>query len=170
MQKCSLGRNVTDVDNSKTMARITTAQDILKEKGYKSAKFDTNGFLEAVAVFFREHEIQSKLLLINRRFVDSKTDEEIEELRKQGEEDYLWRRCYEEALLWRVSDTERARGWKAQFKEEEYEADSYIRARPRIIVDAPYFSNALSLLCIMGGYVVEKKKRAGFYTAEVSLL
>lgn len=170
MQKCSLGRNVTDVDNSKTMARITTAQDILKEKGYKSAKFDTNGFLEAVAVFFREHEIQSKLLLINRRFVDSKTDEEIEELRKQGEEDYLWRRCYKEALLWRVSDTERARGWKAQFKEEEYEADSYIRARPRIIVDAPYFSNALSLLCIMGGYVVEKKKRAGFYTAEVSLL
>lgn len=170
MQKCSHGQIVTVVDKSKIMARITTAQDILKEKGYQSAKFDTNGFLEAVAVFFRANKIESKLLVINRRFVDSKTDEEIEELRKQGEEDYLWRRCYEEALLWRVSDTERARGWKAQFKEEEYEADSYIRARPRIIVDTPYFSNALSLLRIMGGYVVEKKKKGGFYTAEVSLL
>ncbi len=169
------------------MAKITTAQDLLKEKGYVANKFDTNGFLEAVADYFREHEVKDKLLLVSYRFLDVKTDDEILELAMKTKEDWsVFSRPYKEAIYWRLS-TGKAGGWKAQTKDgecdncvpagfdtllDEYTSGFNIRdiERPRIVVDSPYFKNALSLLQIMGGYVVEKKKRHGIDTALVSLI
>ena len=169
------------------MPKITTAQDILKEKGYKANKFDTNGFLDAVADYFRKHEVKDKLLIVSYRFLDVKTDDEILELALRAKEDlYVFSGPYKEALYWRLS-TDKSRGWKAQIGDGEYNncvppgfdeiLDDYITGfnirdieRPRIIVDSPYFKNALSLLQIMGGYVVEKKKRSGYNTADVTLI
>lgn len=169
------------------MAKITTAQDILKEKGYKAEKFDTNGFLDAVASYFRKHDVKDKLLIVSYRFLDVKTDDEILEMAINAQKDaYLFSGPYKEAIYWR-SSTSKSGGWKSQIEEGEYDncvprgfdkligddiSGFHIRdiERPRFIVDAPYFSNAISLLQIMGGYVVEKKRRSGFNTADVTLI
>jgi len=152
------------------MAKITTAQDLLKEKGYKVNKFDTNGFLEAVAGYFRRVDVKDKLLLVSKRFVE--VDNALESKK------FFFRE---------LSDDEKATGWDAQTEIDAndllgiYCQDRDLRKslmdqltfgmlKPRIVVDAPFFKNAVSLLQIMGGYVVEKKKRHGIDTALVSLI
>lgn len=52
------------------MGKIITAQDLLKEKGYIEEKFDTNGFLQCVANWFREHEVKDKLIILQKRFIE----------------------------------------------------------------------------------------------------
>lgn len=52
------------------MGKILTAQDLLKEKGYIEEKFDTNGFLQCVADWFRSHNIEDKLIIRPKRFIE----------------------------------------------------------------------------------------------------
>ena len=52
------------------MGKIVTAQDLLKEKGYIEEKFDTNGFLQCVTNWFREHEVKDKLIIRQKRFIE----------------------------------------------------------------------------------------------------
>lgn len=58
------------------MAKIISAQSILKQKGYVQNKFDTNGFMQAVGEFFLANSVESKLLLLPYRFLDIKVDKD----------------------------------------------------------------------------------------------
>lgn len=130
------------------MARITTAQDILKAKGYKSTKFDTNGFLQAVGAYFLEHDVKAKLAIVSLRFLDVP---------------------YDGGCLALTSD-ERTAGWKARLEMDcdgEWKEFAEKMFHPHVVVDAPYYTNALALLQVMGGYVVEKN---GKKAATVALI
>lgn len=167
------------------MGKIITAKDLLKEKGFVLNKFDTAGFMNAVAEFFSEREVNSRLFLCSLRFLDIETKEGIEKMKEEG--DYGW--DYHE--YFDLSDDERKRGWKAM-TEERYQRsfDHYLNSYGEegftngainfinnawlphsfIIVDKPFYENSLSMLRIMGGYVVEKRRRGGHNTAVVSLI
>lgn len=58
------------------MAKIISAQSILKQKGYVQNKFDTNGFMQTVAQYFIDNSVESKLLLVPFRFLDVRVDKE----------------------------------------------------------------------------------------------
>lgn len=169
------------------MKKIISAKDILKSKGYAADKFDTDGFMEAVASFFINHEVKDKLLIVCKRFLDIETEEVFEDKREK----FLFsetRRHYEaNYYYWRVSNNDRAKGWKAQCETDKDGHPLFIRelcearhyppsnvgdtARPRIVVDSPYYENALFLLQTMAGYTVDKRnKRDGIRSAFVSLI
>lgn len=152
------------------MTKIMNAQAILKEKGYVQNKFDTNGFLEAVADFFILNDVDSRLLLVPFRFLDIKNGEE-----ENG--------VYKFYNPFSIEEDEVKRGWKNQSAtnkrgEPEYvtnlfylEFEDFQKQKqagiiaPRIIVDKPFFENAAQTLRLMGGFVVEKqmKKRTKLY-------
>lgn len=127
------------------MGKIVTAQDLLKEKGYIEEKFDTNGFLQCVTNWFREHEVKDKLIIRSKRFV------EMDNPPKGG-----WK------------DMTNVEEW---FKELPWEQQLCISSAgqnvPFIFVDEPYLKNATFTLKNMTGFVVSRQKR-GVY--EVSLL
>lgn len=52
--------------------KITTAKDILKQKGYTYDKFDTNSFLEAVAQCFLANDFGIELRVIPKCFATMK--------------------------------------------------------------------------------------------------
>lgn len=56
--------------------KITTAKDILKQKGVVFSKFDTNGFLELVAQCFLANDIGIELRVIPKRFATMKGNHE----------------------------------------------------------------------------------------------
>ncbi len=166
------------------MKKIISAEDILKAKGYKADKFDTDGFMAAVAQFFIDNEVKDKLLIVSNRFLDVMTDEEYAAYRPTVWIPELTDRYH---YYWRLTDEERTRGWKDQsavtetggalFVQELWDAGhskpegTYELDRPRIVVDSPYYKNALFLLQTMAGYTVEKRrKKNGYETALVSLI
>lgn len=127
------------------MGKIITAQDLLKEKGYIEEKFDTNGFLQCVANWFREHEVKDKLIIRQKRFI------EMDNPPKGGWKD--------------MTDVEEwfpSLRWEQQLILVEKGQDI-----PFIWVDEPYLKNATFTLKNMAGFVVSRQKR-GVY--EVSLL
>lgn len=166
------------------MGKIITAKDLLKEKGFVLNKFDTTGFMSAVAGYFSERDVNSRLIVLRMRFVDIKTGEEVERMKKDGE--YGWDRHE----YWNLSEEDRERGWKTMnidFDEEfEYSLRNYgsegfsnyasgIKEFVRysttyIVVDKPFYENSLSMLRIMGGYVVEKERGKLSGSAAVSLV
>lgn len=141
-----------------------SAQAILRKKGYVPRKFDTNGFMEAVAKYFLENSIESRLLLLGERFVDLPDIPDDFD----GTKDEKLSRCWYDI---RISD--KARGFKAEYEKDEDGNLVYVTKltpnmrevfcnfgalRARIIIDKPYLKNAASLLSVMGGYVVEKTR------------
>ena len=127
------------------MGKIITAQDLLKEKGYIEEKFDTNGFLQCVANWFREHEVKDKLLIRPKRFI------EMDNPPKGGWKDMTDVEEWFPSLRW----------------EQQLILVQKGQAVPFIWVDEPYLKNATFTLKNMAGFVVSRQKR-GVY--EVSLL
>ena len=127
------------------MGKIVTAQDLLKEKGYVEEKFDTNGFLQCVANWFREHEVKDKLLIRPKRFI------EMDNPPKGGWKDMTYVEEWFPSLRW----------------EQQLILVQKGQAVPFIWVDEPYLKNATFTLKNMAGFVVSRQKR-GVY--EVSLL
>ena len=127
------------------MGKIVTAQDLLKEKGYIEEKFDTNGFLQCVANWFREHEVKDKLIIRPKRFI------EMDNPPKGGWMDMTNVDAWLDTLPW----------------ENQLLIIQKGQAVPFIWVDEPYLKNATFTLKNMAGFVVSRQKR-GVY--EVSLL
>lgn len=127
------------------MGKIITAQDLLKEKGYIEEKFDTNGFLQCVANWFREHEVKDKLIIRQKRFI------EMDNPPKGGWKDMTDVEEWFPSLRWEQQLILVQKGQDVPF----------------IWVDEPYLKNATFTLKNMAGFVVSRQKR-GVY--EVSLL
>lgn len=127
------------------MGKIVTAQDLLKEKGYVEEKFDTNGFLQCVANWFREHEVKDKLLIRPKRFI------EMDNPPKGGWKDMTDVEEWFPSLQW----------------EQQLILVQKGQAVPFIWVDEPYIRNATFTLKNMAGFVVSRQKHGGY---EVSLL
>lgn len=127
------------------MGKIVTAQDLLKEKGYIEEKFDTNGFLQCVSDWFRSHNIEDKLLIRPKRFI------EMDNPPKGGWKDMTNVEEWFSTLPWEKQLLLSQRGQNVPF----------------IFVDKPFVKNAIFALKTMAGYTIKKGKK-GCY--EVSLL
>ena len=127
------------------MGKIITAQDLLKEKGYIEEKFDTNGFLQCVVNWFREHEVKDKLIIRQKRFI------EMDNPPKGGWED-----------MTDIGDRLREYPWEQQLILIQKGQDF-----PFIFVDEPFIKNAVFTLKTMAGYTVKRAKK-GCY--EITLL
>lgn len=127
------------------MVKLVQASDLLREKGYVEEKFDTNGFLQFVANWFREHEVKDKLLIRPKRFI------EMDNPPKGGWKD--------------MTDVEE---WLPSFQwEQQLILVQKGQAVPFIFVDRPFIKNAVYMLEIMNGFIVEKGKKG---TYEVSIV
>ena len=133
--------------NSKNefMGKILTAQDLLKEKGYIEEKFDTNGFLQCVADWFRSHNIEDKLIIRPKRFIEMDNPPKGGWLDMTNVDEWIVSLPWEQQLLMLQKGT----------------------AVPFIWVDEPFVKNAVFTLKTMAGYVVKRAKK-GVY--EISLL
>nr|DAQ42755.1 MAG TPA: hypothetical protein [Caudoviricetes sp.] len=127
------------------MGKILTAQDLLKEKGYIEEKFDTNGFLQCVADWFRSHNIEDKLLIRPKRFIEMDNPPKGGWLDMTNVDEWIATLPWEQQLLMLQKGT----------------------AVPFIWVDEPFVKNAVFTLKTMAGYVVKRAKK-GCY--EISLL
>lgn len=156
------------------MGKILSAQSILKQKGFVQNKFDTNGFMNAVAEYFMKYSVDSRLLLLPCRFLDIQ--------RGKGEDGEDLFNTYhitpeEEKLGYKVQTDKDKDGmplfgkelYEKDFREYRVELDMYI-LRPRIIIDKPFFENAAGLLRVMGGYVVEKWMKNKIKRYDVTLI
>lgn len=127
------------------MGKILTAQDLLKEKGYIEEKFDTNGFLQCVADWFRSHNIEDKLLIRPKRFIEMDNPPKGGWKDMTNVDEWIGSLPWEQQLLMLQKGT----------------------AVPFIWVDEPFVKNAVFTLKTMAGYVVKRAKK-GVY--EISLL
>lgn len=127
------------------MGKILTAQDLLKEKGYIEEKFDTNGFLQCVADWFRSHNIEDKLIIRPKRFIEMDNPPKGGWLDMTNVDEWIVPLPWEQQLLMLQKGT----------------------AVPFIWVDEPFVKNAVFTLKTMAGYVVKRAKK-GVY--EISLL
>ena len=127
------------------MGKILTAQDLLKEKGYIEEKFDTNGFLQCVADWFREHDVKDKLIIRPKRFIEMDNPPKGGWLDMTNVDEWIVSLPWEQQLLMLQKGT----------------------AVPFIWVDEPFVKNAVFTLKTMAGYVVKRAKK-GCY--EISLL
>lgn len=122
--------------------KIITAADILNMKGYKAAKFDTAAFNDAVTAFFLANEVNAKLYIRPVRFADM---------------DDAPPPC---GFIDRSGDVERRR----RERDNEIYLYGHIRTlslladtlRPEIMVDEPFCKNAVHMLQLIQGYVVQK--------------
>lgn len=125
--------------------KLVQASDLLKEKGYVEEKFDQQGFTECVYNWFKTHDLKDKLLIRPKRFI------EMNNPPKGGWKDMTV-----------VTD------WIIQFSwEDQLEMMKKHQDRPFIFIDKPFIKNAVYMLEIMNGFIVEKGKK-GVY--EVSLI
>lgn len=125
--------------------KLVQAAALLREKGYTEEKFDQEGFTECVYNWFKEHDLKDKLLIRPKRFI------EMDNPPKGGWKDMTV-----------VTD------WIIQFSwEDQLEMMKKHQDRPFIFIDKPFIKNAVYMLQIMNGFIVEKGKK-GVY--EVSLI
>ena len=127
------------------MGKIVTAQDLLKEKGYIEEKFDTNGFLQCVADWFREHDVKDKLIIRPKRFIEMDNPPKGGWIDMTNVKQWIATLPWEQQLLMLQKGT----------------------AVPFLFVDKPFVKNAMYMLQVMNGFIVEKGKK-GVY--EVSLI
>ena len=119
------------------MVKLVQASDLLREKGYVEEKFDTNGFLQFVANWFREHEVKDKLLIRPKRFI------EMDNPPKGGWKD--------------MTDVEE---WLPSFQwEQQLILVQKGQAVPFVFVDEPFVMNAVYMLRVMSGFKVKKEKK-----------
>jgi hypothetical protein len=119
------------------MGKMLTAQDLLKEKGYVEEKFDTNGFLQCVANWFREHEVKDKLLIRPKRFI------EMDNPPKGGWKD-----------MTNIEEWLPSLQWEQQLILVQKGQDF-----PFIFIDEPFIKNAVFTLKTMAGYTVKRAKK-----------
>ena len=125
--------------------KLVQASELLREKGYVEEKFDQEGFTQCVYNWFKDHDLKDKLLIRPKRFI------EMNNPPKGGWKDMTV-----------VTD------WIIQFSwEDQLEMMKKHQDRPFIFVDKPFIKNAVYMLEIMNGFIVEKGKK-GVY--EVSLI
>ena len=127
------------------MSKLVQAATLLKEKGYVEEKFDQQGFTQCVYSFFKEHDLKDKLLIRPKRFI------EMENPPKGGWKDMTNVDEWLDEMPW----------------EEQLTLIQKCQAVPFIFIDKPFIKNAVYMLQIMNGFIVEKGKK-GVY--EVSLI
>ena len=119
------------------MVKLVQASDLLREKGYVEEKFDTNGFLQFVANWFREHEVKDKLIIRPKRFI------EMDNPPKGGWKD--------------MTDVDE---WLKDFPwEDQLNMINKGQATPFLFVDEPFVMNAVYMLRVMSGFKVKKEKK-----------
>lgn len=177
------------------MTKMISAQQILKQKGYVQSKFDTNGFMNAVAQYFIDNDVESKLLLFPFRFLDIKVDKENDPCNLVKKEDLpslsvsdriamdnmdfnaIDHTCpnpfdigWQDRLLGykvqtKMDPVENYPEWAMKLGRYDWEALRIQQEagldKPRIIIDSPFFENAAGMLRVMGGFVVEPKRKKG---------
>ena len=119
------------------MVKLVQASDLLREKGYVEEKFDTNGFLQFVANWFREHEVKDKLLIRPKRFI------EMDNPPKGGWKDMTNIEEWLPSLQW----------------EQQLLLVQKGQAVPFVFVDEPFVMNAVYMLRVMNGFKVKKEKK-----------
>ena len=125
--------------------KLVQAATLLREKGYVEEKFDQEGFTECVYNWFKTHDLKDKLLIRPKRFI------EMDNPPKGG-----WK------------DMTDVKEWLKDFPwEDQLNIISKKQAVPFIFIDKPFIKNAVYMLQIMNGFIVEKGKK-GVY--EVSLI
>ena len=125
--------------------KLVQASTLLREKGYVEEKFDQEGFTQCVYNWFKDHDLKDKLLIRPKRFI------EMDNPPKGGWKD--------------MTDVEE---WLPSFQwEQQLILVQKGQAVPFIFIDKPFIKNAVYMLQIMNGFIVEKGKK-GVY--EVSLI
>lgn len=125
--------------------KLVQASTLLREKGYVEEKFDQEGFTECVYNWFKDHDLKDKLLIRPKRFI------EMDNPPKGG-----WK------------DMTVVKDWLCQLPwEDQLATVNKGQAIPFLFVDKPFIKNAVYMLQIMNGFIVEKGKK-GVY--EVSLI
>lgn len=127
------------------MSKLVQAATLLKEKGYVEEKFDQQGFTQCVYSFFKEHDLKDKLLIRPKRFI------EMDNPPKGGWKDMTNVDEWLDEMPW----------------EEQLTLIQKCQAVPFIFIDKPFIKNAVYMLQIMNGFIVEKGKK-GVY--EISLI
>lgn len=127
------------------MSKLVQAATLLKEKGYVEEKFDQLGFTQCVYSFFKEHELKDKLIIRPKRFI------EMDNPPKGGWKD-----------MTNVDEWINTFPWEQQLLLVQRG-----QAVPFIFIDKPFIKNAVYMLQIMNGFIVEKGKK-GIY--EISLV
>lgn len=138
--------------------KITTAQDIIKQKGIVLSKFDTNAFLELVADFFVRNDPKKTLRVVAK--------------------DMYGRPDYPKGGFMDLTNTDfdtiykRMENKKDPFTYSDYQDATYFNKLwvsyvPTIFVDKPFEKNVIYALRTLGGYVVKKEK--GKYTVSLPI-
>lgn len=127
------------------MSKLVQAATLLKEKGYIEEKFDQPGFTQCVYSFFKEHDLKDKLLIRPKRFI------EMDNPPKGGWKDMTNVDEWLDEMPW----------------EEQLTLVQKSQAVPFIFIDKPFIKNAVYMLQIMNGFIVEKGKKG---TYEISLV
>ena len=127
------------------MRTTFNAKDLLKEKGYVENKFDTPGFTRLVFDWFRRHELKDRLLLRPKRFIEMENPPTCGYIDMTDTDKWVQEVPFEKLLL--------------MLQKGE--------VKPFIFIDKPFMKNAVYMLQVMNGFIVEKGKK-GIY--EVSLI
>ncbi len=127
------------------MSKLVQAATLLREKGYVEEKFDQSGFNQCVYSFFKEHELKDKLIIRPKRFI------EMDNPPKGGWKDMTNVDEWLSTLPWEQQLLLSQKGQNVPF----------------IFIDKPFIKNAVYMLEIMNGFIVEKGKKG---TYEVSLV
>lgn len=125
--------------------KLVQAATLLREKGYVEEKFDQQGFTECIYNWFKEHDLKDKLLIRPKRFIEMDNPPKGGWLDMTNVDEWIVSLPWEQQLLMLQKGT----------------------AVPFIWVDKPFMKNAMYMLQVMNGFVVEKGKK-GVY--EVSLI
>lgn len=127
------------------MVKLVQASMLLKEKGYVEEKFDQQGFTECIYNWFKEHDLKDKLIIRPKRFIEMDNPPKGGWLDMTNVDEWIVSLPWEQQLLMLQKGT----------------------AVPFIWVDKPFMKNAMYMLQVMNGFIVEKGKK-GVY--EVSLI
>ena len=125
--------------------KLVQASTLLREKGYVEEKFDQQGFTECIYNWFKEHDLKDKLLIRPKRFIEMDNPPKGGWLDMTNVDEWIVSLPWEQQLLMLQKGT----------------------AVPFIWVDKPFMKNAMYMLQVMNGFIVEKGKK-GVY--EVSLI
>ena len=125
--------------------KLVQAATLLREKGYTEEKFDQEGFTECVYNWFKEHDLKDKLIIRPKRFI------EMDNPPKGGWKDMTVVKDWLSQLPW----------------EDQLATVNKGQAIPFLFVDKPFIKNAVYILDVMNGFIVEKGKKGGY---EVSLI
>ena len=125
--------------------KLVQASTLLREKGYVEEKFDQQGFTECIYNWFKEHDLKDKLIIRPKRFIEMDNPPKGGWIDMTNVDEWIATLPWEQQLLVAQKGT----------------------AVPFLFVDKPFMKNAVYMLQIMNGFIVEKGKK-GFY--EVSLI